>query len=207
MIRSDFEKAKKSRILLKQVLVRILSIGGSPISWQSLAKTIDTPSYNTVREYSELLADSFLLTILYFLERNKKMANPNKMKKFYFFDPLLLNIARQEAGLSANQDFSLAAEGAAAAHLVKKYESRLFEGFSSTEKVFYWKSVKGKEVDFVVLQGELFIPIEVRYQSMINRSDYSTMKRNFGKGILVTRNTFLIDETIIGIPAPVFFLL
>lgn len=135
------------------------------------------------------------------------MANPNKMKKFYLFDPLLLNIARQEAGLSPKQDFSLAAEGAVAAHLVKKFESRLFEGLGSTEKVFYWKSVKGKEVDFVVLQGKLFIPIEVKYQSMISRSDYSTMKRSFSKGILVTKNTFLIDENIIGIPAPIFFLL
>jgi len=207
VIRSDFEKAKKSRILLKQVLVRILSIGGSPVSWQSLAKTIDTPSYNTVREYSELLADSFLLTILYFLERSKKMANPNKMKKFYLFDPLLLNIAQQEAGLSPNQDFSLSVEGAVAAHLVRRFESRLFEGFGSIEKVFYWKSVKGKEVDFVVLQGKLLLPIEVKYQSMISRSDYSTMKRSFSKGILVTKNTFLIDENIIGIPASVFFLL
>jgi hypothetical protein len=58
-----------------------------------------------------------------------------------------------------------------------------------------------------VLQGELFMPIEVKYQSMISLSDYPTMKRSFSKGILATKNTFLTDETIIGIPAPVFFLL
>ena len=207
VIRSDFEKAKKSRILLKQVLVRILFTGGTPVSWQSLAKTIDTPSYNTVREYSELLADSFLLTIIYFLEKNRRIANPNKRKKFYFFDPLSLNLARREAGLSTARDFSLAVESAVASHLVRKYESRLFEGFSSTERVFYWKSVKGREVDFVVLYGKSFLPIEVKYQSIISKSDYSTMKRSFGKGILVTKNTFFIDENIVGIPAPAFFLL
>ncbi|MCK4488275.1 MAG: hypothetical protein KAU38_16135, partial [Desulfobacterales bacterium] len=79
----DFEKIKKSRILLRQVMIRILSISGTSASWQSLAKPIDTPSYKTVREYSELLADSFLMAILYFLEKNKKSANPNKGKKFF----------------------------------------------------------------------------------------------------------------------------
>ncbi len=207
VIRSDFEKMKKSRILLRQVLIRILSLGGAPVSWQSLAKTIDTPSYNTVREYSELLADSFLLTIIYFLERNRKIANPNKGKKFYFFDPLILNLARQEAGLATSQDLSRTVENTVSAHLVRKYESRLFEGFGSMEKVFYWRSVKGKEVDFVVLHGKSFLPIEVKYQSMISRSDYSTMRRSFGRGILVTKNTFFLDENIIGIPAPAFFLL
>ena len=207
VIRSDFEKMKKSRILLRQVLVRILSLGGSPVSWQSLAKAIDTPSFNTVREYSELLADSFLLIILYFLERNKKMANPNKGKKFYFFDPLLLNLAYQEAALSANQGLSLAVEGAVAAHLVRRFESRLFEGFGSGQRVFYWRSAKGKEVDFIVSDGESLLPIEVKYQRMINRSDYSTMKRSFGKGMLVTKDAFLREDNIAGIPASVFLLL
>lgn len=207
VIRSDFEKVKKSRILLKQVLTRILSVGGSPVSWQSLAKTIDTPSYNTVREYSELLADSFLLAILYFLDRNKRAANPNKGKKFYFIDPLVLNLARHEVNLSTSHEFSLAVEGAVAAHLIRNFENRLFEGFGSMENVFYWRSVKGNEVDFVVLHGQSLVPVEVKFRSSISRSDYSTMKRSFGKGILVTRNTFLLDEEVVGIPAPLFLLL
>ena len=172
-----------------------------------LAKTIDTPSYNTVREYIELLADSFLVSILYFLDRNKKVANPNKGKKFYFIDPLVLNLARHEVSLRTGQEFSLAVEGAVAAHLVRNFENRLFEGFGSMEKVFYWRSAKGKEVDFVVLHGESLLPVEVKYQGIINRSDYTTMKRSFGRGILVTKNTFFLDERIIGIPAPVFLLL
>jgi predicted AAA+ superfamily ATPase len=187
--------------------IQVLSIGGTPVSWQSLAKTIDTPSYNTVREYSELLADSFLLAIFYFLDRNKRAANPNKRKKFYFIDPLVLNLARHEVSLSTGQDFSLAVEGAVAAHLLRNFEHRLFEGFGGIEKVFYWRSAKGKEVDFVVLHGESLFPVEVKYQNSISRSDYTTMKRSFGKGILVTKNTFFLDEKVVGIPAPLFLLL
>ncbi len=207
VIRSDFEKVKKSRILLKQVLTRILSVGGAPVSWQSLAKTIDTPSYNTVREYSELLADSFLLTILYFLDRNKRSANPNKGKKFYFIDPLVLNLARHEVSSNLGHEFGLAVEGAVAAHLARSFEHHLFEGFGSLEKIFYWRSARGKEVDFVVIHDESSFPVEVKYQNTISRSDYTTMKRSFGKGVLVTRNTFLLDEEVVGIPAPLFLLL
>ena len=207
VIRSDFEKIKKSRILLRQVLIRILSISGAPASWQSLAKPIDTPSYKTVREYSELLADSFLLAIMYFLEKNKKVANPNKGKKFYFSDPLILNLAAREAGVAMLRDHGKSVEALVAIHLIRKFEKRIFEGLGNVQSVFYWRSSKGKEVDFVVLHEERFLPVEVKFQSIISRSDYSTMKRTFGRGILVTKNTFFRDNQILGIPAPVFLLL
>ena len=207
VIRSDFEKIKKSRILLRQVLIRILSISGSPVSWQSLAKSVDTPSYKTVREYSELLADSFLMAIMYFLEKNKKVANPNKGKKFYFSDPLILNLAAREAGVAMLSDPGKTVETTVAIHLIRKFETRIFEGLGNVESVFYWRSSKGKEVDFVALHGAGFLPVEVKFQSTISRSDYSTMKRTFGRGILVTKDTFFRDNQIVGIPAPVFLLL
>ena len=100
VVRSDFEKVKRSRILLRQVLIRILAVLGTPTSWQGLAKSVDTPSYRTVREYCELLADSFLMAIIYFLEKNRKTANPNKQKKFYFSDPLITDF---RAGLVAKR--------------------------------------------------------------------------------------------------------
>ena len=109
--------------------------------------------------------------------------------------------------LSSGQEFSLAVEGAVAVHLLRNFEHRLFEGFGSMENVFYWRSAKGKEVDFVVLHGESLVPVEVKYQSSISRSDYTTIKRSFGKGILVTKNTFFLDEDVVGIPAPLFLLL
>ena len=207
VIRSDFEKMKKSRILLRQVLIRILSISGTPASWQSLARPIDTPSYKTVREYTELLADSFLMAVLYFLEKNKKLANPNKGKKFYFPDPLILNLAAREAGLPMLRGQAKAVEAAVGIHLIRKFEKRIFEGLGNIEKVFYWRSTKGKEIDFVALHEDTFFPVEVKFQSSIMRSDYSTMKRTFGRGILVTKDMFFRDNQILGIPAPVFLLL
>jgi len=49
--------------------------------------------------------------------------------------------------------------------------------------------------------------INVVIDIIINRADYSTMKRSFGKGMVVTKDTFLREENIAGIPASVFLLL
>ncbi|MBW2342373.1 MAG: ATP-binding protein [Deltaproteobacteria bacterium] len=207
VIRSDFEKIKKSRILLRQVLARIFAVSGTPVSWQGLAKSIDTPSYRTVREYSELLADSFLMAILYFLEKNRKTANPNKRKKFYFSDPLIQNLAAREAGLPRFPEPGKMVETIVAMHLIRKFEQRIFEGLDSVQNVFYWRSSKGKEIDFVIFHQHEMVPVEVKFQGIINRSDYTTMKRVFARGILVTKDLFFHDQGITGIPAPVFLLL
>ncbi|MBW2029783.1 MAG: ATP-binding protein [Deltaproteobacteria bacterium] len=207
VIRSDFEKIKKSRILLRQVLVRMLGISGNPTSWQGLAKSVDTPSYRTVREYSEVLADSFLVAILYFLEKNRRRANPNKQKKFYFSDPLIQSLAVREAGLPRFPEQGKVVEGIVAMHLIRRFEQRIFEGLGSVQNVFYWRSTKGKEIDFVILDEDELLPVEVKYQGVIGRSDYSTMKRVFAGGILVTKDRFFHDQGVTGIPAPVFLLL
>ena len=81
-------------------------------------------------------------------------------------------------------------EAAVAVHLIRNFEQRIFEGLANIEKVFYWRSTKGKEIDFVALCQDKFLPVEVKFQNIITRSDYSTMKRTFGKGILVTKIHF-----------------
>jgi len=37
----------------------------------------------------------------------------------------------------------------------------------------YWRAQRGKEVDFVIETGKGIIPIEVKYQSSVSRSDFS----------------------------------
>jgi len=67
----------------------------------------------------------------------------------------------------------------------------------------WWESPERIESDRSIVEYQ---ESKLRWQPKI-RSDYSTMRRSFGRGILVTKNTFFLDENMIGIPAPVFFLL
>lgn len=81
----------------------------------------------------------------------------------------------------------------------------------STEKLAFYRDAQQREVDFI----QNAIPIEVKYQSAITRSDvnnllYYMSKYKKSRGVLVTKN--LLDEkkinekTIIYIPLDVFLL-
>ena len=91
--------------------------------------------------------------------------------------------------------------------LIRVTERELFQGFSNLYSTFYWRSVRGKEVDFVVLWNDDEIPIEVKYKNRITPSDYITIKRSFGKGIVLTRDSFFQDENVIGMPVSCFLYL
>jgi hypothetical protein len=72
---------------------------------------------------------------------------------------------------------------------------------------FFWYSERGNEIDFIYNHEGTLIPVGVKYQSRINKSDYTGMKRVFGKGILITQDTIFKDEGIVGIPAWLFLAL
>jgi hypothetical protein len=57
-------------------------------------------------------------------------------------------------------------------------------------------------VDFLAAD----IPIEVKYQTSITPSDYITIKRVWGRGIVITKDTIFRDGDIVGIPAWLFSL-
>jgi hypothetical protein len=214
VIISDFEKLGKNRVTLNQIIRRLYLTYTTPISWQSLGKSVDGASRNTTREYVELLADSFLVTILYFLDRKNRQASNQKNKKFYIVDSLIYRVFTSltsptagEATMENLEWVGKNVEGVVINHLVRSVETRFTEGFSNLANTFYWRSSKNREIDIVVLLEDKEVPIEIKYQDKITRSDYTTLKRVFKKGIVVTRKDFFIDEKIIGIPACFFLYL
>jgi len=214
VIISDFEKLGKNRVTLNQIIRRLYLTYTTPISWQSLGKSVDVASRNTTREYVELLADSFLVTILYFLDRKNRQASNKKNKKFYTVDSLIYrlftSLASPVAGEAMMENLEWIAknvEGVVLNHLVRTVEIQLAEGFSNLANTFYWRSSKNREIDIIVLLEDKEVPIEIKYQDRITPSDYTTLKRVFKRGIVVTRKDFFIDENIIGIPACFFLYL
>jgi uncharacterized protein len=94
------------------------------------------------------------------------------------------------------------------AHLIRNFEPGSYQGFSNIEKTFYWKSTKGNEIDFILSNPkDNIIPIEFKYQNIINPVDYITIKKSFRKGVVVSKNTFSIEKDIVIIPASCFLYL
>lgn len=71
-------------------------------------------------------------------------------------------------------------------NLIFKFSDNLEAGFCDLQNVGYWYSSEGKEIDFIA--GE--IPIELKYQNVINKSDLSAIKLN-GKS-----NTFFVGSCL-----------
>ncbi len=207
---SDFEKFKKDRIILRNIIRQSLDTLATPISWNGLAQDLGSVSVNTVKEYVQLLADSFAIFILEFLEKDHQRPSARKNKKLFPFDPLIYQVFASIAGKNLQESIEFESkkiEGIVGSALLRITESELFQGFANLISTFYWRSARGKEIDFVVIWNDKEIPIEVKYQSRIIPNDYTTIKRSFGKGLVLTKDSFFQDDAVIGVPVPCFLYL
>jgi len=205
---SDFEKLRKDRIILRNICRRILANLSTPVSWNGLASDAGSIAVMTAKDYVYLLSDSYLIYILEFLRRGYQEPSPNKNRKLVPFDPLIYRVLADIAGTRLeNHTYPKIIEGIVGSSLLRMNEIDKHSGFSLLMNTFYWRSIRGKEVDFVSIWNGKEIPIEVKYQSRISASDYTTIKRSFGKGIILTKDTFFIDGEIIGVPVSCFLYL
>jgi len=209
VIFSEIEKVKKSRVTSKNVLSSIMDSLGSTISWNRLAKKSGNISTNTLIDYVNTFSDSFTVYYMEHFNLNKLTGNPAKEKKLYFFDPFYYHIISRVINLpyiKISKSFII--ESLTGAHLIRNFEQGIYQGFSSIEKIFYWKSVKGKEIDFILSRPRKdILPIEVKYQNVINPIDYITIKNSFREGIVVSKNIFLIEKNIVILPSSSFLYL
>jgi uncharacterized protein len=202
VIFTEIEKVKKSRVISGNIFSSILDSLGSRISWNRMAKKSGGISTNTLMEYIYTFSDSFTLYYIEHLDINRLTGSPAKGKKLFFFDPFYYHVVSKISGLPYNSiSRSSIIEGLVGAHLIRNFESGIYQGFSSIEKTFYWKSSKGKEVDFVLVRSSKdILPIEVKYQNIINPADYVTIKNSFKKGVVASKNTFHSQENIVTLP-------
>lgn len=77
-----------------------------------------------------------------------------------------------------------------------------------TGRVIYYRSRKGKEIDFVFFEGKGRQPfgVEVKYQSRISGWNEQSIARGIGQGVLVTRDSFKWNR-VCHIPVWAFLLL
>jgi uncharacterized protein len=209
VIFTEIEKVKKSRMISKNILSAIMDSLGSTISWNRLTKKSGSISINTLIDYVNTFSDSFTLYYMEHFNMNKQVGNPAKEKKLYFFDPFYYHVISRVINLPYIKiSKSSIIESLIGAHLIRNFEQGIYQGFSNIEKIFYWKSSKGKEIDFILNRSTNDImPIEIKYQNVINPIDYVTIKNSFKKGIVVSKNIFLAEKDIVILPSSSFLYL
>ena len=204
-ILGDIERFSKSRFTLIELLKKIPDIVGQQFSWNSLNNDLNSiSSSNTVQSYIQILGMNFIISTLFFLDPSKRSIRPKKQKKIYPVDPVISKVIESLSGKKIDRGNYI--ESIVLENLLK-FSSRKTEGLNLYYGPYYWYSEKKKEIDFLVEQDSALYPIEVKFQNKVNKSDYSTLKRNFNKGILLSKDTAFKDGNITVIPVFLFLLL
>ena len=204
-ILGDIERFSKSRFTLIELLKKIPDIVGQQFSWNSLNNDLNAiSSSNTVESYIQILGMNFIMSTLFFFDPSKHSIKPKKQKKIYPLDPIISRVIEGLSGKKIDQGNYI--ESIVLENLLQ-FSSRKTEGLNLYYGPYYWYSAKKKEIDFLVEQNSAIFPIEVKFQNNINKSDYTTLSRNFNKGILLSKDKAFKDGKIIVLPIFLFLLL
>lgn len=226
VVLGDLARWNKKETYLRQIIRRILKTAGNPVSWNTLKDDTDVSSHNTVAEYVDTLKDSFVLYYVNFYDIARKLPSYQKNKKIHFYDPFFHHTLRAWISgqdpfaasiefLKDSQNTGVLIEGIIGSHLIRlafslSQQKQLFDYENS---LFYWKSSKDREIDFVVkIADNSVLPIEVKYQSNIVKSDrYGIIdfKKSSGtnNGILLSKDRIDVKAKIVTIPISLFLLL
>ena len=185
---SEFEKYRKNLSMLMRVISEVMKNIATPVSFNAIMKNIEFSSANTVKEYIEMLNMAYLGLEVLCLDISKKQPFNKKNKKMYFIDPIIFRILHDKFHLPYLGEDKMA-ENICAAHISKFFLSE-WASFGILNKVFYWKSKKGKEVDFVIFKNNKPFGFEVKYQNSVSAWDEISLKKGIGSGIIVSKDTF-----------------
>jgi len=146
-------------------LVGLLAVQtGQLFNAQSVSKTIKT-DFRTLSKYIQILEDTFMVAKIKPLFTNKKK-EMKKMPKIYLLDTGIRNML-----LKSFQPFPQRTD--VGILLENGVFSSLWKNTAVWEELFFWRTVDGKEVDFILQREGAFIPFEVK----VKRAAVSHLKR------------------------------
>jgi len=157
---------------IRELCLFLASNLGSIHSYNKLLSLIGVKSINTVKNYLEILEEVFLFFQINLFDYSikRQIYNPSKI---YIIDTAL--------GNSISFKFS--------ENIGHIYENLVFLELKRRNKeIYYWKSKKGKEVDFLIKRG---LDIEEAIQVSYNLNDKKTLDREI-ESLLLAKEEFKI---------------
>lgn len=193
----DVEKEGLTRSKLMGVLEYLSQRLSQRFSWTSAASNVGIDT-KTFQNYVDTMGYNYVAMTIKAIDKNSLLPLEKKQKKVYYYDNFVLKNIERKFGIIQKKPAVI--ESVVAQNLVFKFSDWLEEGLCNLQNVGYWYSSGGKEVDFIV-NG---IPIELKYQNVINRSDIMTIKKTFGKGIILSKKTLDLSGDVKIIPVYIF---
>jgi hypothetical protein len=225
LILRDIMRWGGNEAYLRQIILRVIETMSSQVSWNALKGGTEISTHDTARWYVDVLKNNFVVSYIHQLNRDKGVPYYRKAKKIYFEDPFIFHalkwwtfgggspFAESLDFLKDSENKSKLIESVVCNHLIRLlFNMKPSPQFEYITKIFYWESSKKREVDFVAKMEAAFLPIELKYQSSIQRSDaYGIIDFLKGgmahKGIIITKDVFVQRRSYVGIPTSILLLL
>lgn len=188
----------------RRVMVALALRSGQLLNQTEVARDTTVPQ-PTVHRYLNLLEASHLLERLpvYAVSRTKRLI---KAPKVYWTDP---GLAAFLAGYHDEQSLRMARElGGLFETLVLHHLRVLAQLMTPRAQLFYWRTVSGSEVDFVIEQGRRLLALEVKLSRAPRYTDGEGLRdflREYPEtvgGLLVHTGSEIrrLDERIVALP-------
>ena len=159
------EYLKLEKILETKKLIQYLAVNNAQkIKYQDIAQ-ITGFSHKTVKNYIELLKETFLIIELrpFFRNKNKELV---KIPKIYFLDTGVANFFINNFNkLDLRRDASFLFENYVATELIKAGIDR--------EELKFWQDKNQTEIDFIIERPRALTAVEVKFKRVLNRDDFS----------------------------------
>ena len=201
---ADVRRLGRSDLVLRKLLARAVVALASTTDATTLTRELDV-TRPTVASYLDVLARSFALIVL--RQRDQKRQGGPALRrppKLYLGDPALAAIPAALGGPTPT--VAGLVENAIAIAMLRHVERHALERFLHPDRLFYWRSANGREIDFIVDDGQT-VAVESKYSERISGKDYESMSRAFGRGVMVSRRELDTSRAILTVPAGVLLAL
>ncbi len=159
-IRGDIMRAKKNPEIATKIINAIINTMGDPVSINKIAREANCDP-KTAQEYIYVLEAMYIILRIPFPDVNSWTPLERKMKKLYLFDPFLLYTGRHML-LEDEDPYKLTLK------TLNRMKPKILELIVAghlrriTSRLFYWRTSKGKEIDFLAITKDTIIGIEVK---------------------------------------------
>jgi len=202
----DITRWNGNELILRQIVRRLADTLATPVTLNNLREETDVSSHHTTGTYLDFLRDSFVVTAIHKLDKNKDAPVFRNSRKVHFEDPFLFHALRAWSlgrdpyretlnFLSESDRTAKLVECVVAGHLVRLlFSYQPSAQFDYTNHLFHWQSNK-RQLDFAVRMDTGYLPIEVKYQNKISAEDAQPIA-DFQKGGKSTKGLLLTKDTL-----------
>lgn len=214
----DIGRIGRDERTAKGILKSVLRKLSTPVSLNSIRQENEIPSHPTVEQYLHILQNMFIVNMFYKIEIDGTIKKVSDKKIhilntfiFHALNGWLMEPAKNPYQLSLSFLFdseskSKLVESVVGDHLNRAaYTLRPTDTFDALDHVFYMKTKKGHEIDYIITTERGIRAVDVLYQNKINSEDFRAL-HILKRGCMITKKTLAQRENISLVPLSLFLL-